>query len=278
MQTFAEITLYAKSPKKSRELFDIVEDLKEVWELSAGGNMPVTSQGSRWICHKRKALQRVVDRYGAYLNHLSALVEDHSINSSDRARLRGYLQKWKQAKMLIGAAMYVDVLKAPSLLSLSLQDYGLDIVQGIKQVLSSSKALKTMACQAPLLWPTVQLVCNRLKEEDGHKIYQGSALSNYSPAVLKKCADEALSDIKRLEEKLRTRLEWSDTDMLRAILAFLDTQNCRIGGEDIDGLADKRAAVEVIIAHFRVPLEAKSVSLCSIQDEVEEDVQYASNF
>ena len=270
--------LYSKSPKKSRELCDIVEDLKEVWELSAGGNIPVRSQGSRWICHKRKALQRVIDRYGAYLNHLFTLVEDHSINPSDRARLRGYIQKWKQAKMLIGAAMYVDMLKAPSFLSLSLQDESLDIVQGIKQVLSSSKALKAMACQDPLLWPTVQLVCSRVKEEDGDKVYQGSALSNYSPAVLKQCADAALADVKRLEEKLKERLEWSDTNMLRAILAFLDTQNWQLAGEDVDGLDDIRAAVEVIVAHFRVPLEAKNVSLCSIQDEVEEAVQYARNF
>ena len=221
------LQMLLKSPKKSRELCDNVEDLREVWELSAGGNLPVRSQGSRWITHKRKAMQRIVDRYGPYLNHLSALVEDHSINSSDRARLRGYIHMWKQAKMLIGAAMYVDLLKAPSLLSLSLQDDGLDIVQGIKQVVSSSKALKAMACQDPLLWPTVQLVCNRVKEEDGHKLYQGSVLSNYTPAVLKQCAGQALSDIKRLQEKLRERLEWSDTDMLRAILAFLDTQNWR---------------------------------------------------
>ena len=48
--------LYAKSPKKSRELCDIVEDLREVWELLAGGNLPVRSQGSRWITHKRKAV------------------------------------------------------------------------------------------------------------------------------------------------------------------------------------------------------------------------------
>ena len=267
--------LYAKSPKKSRELCDIVEGLREVWELSAGGNLPVRSQGSRWITHKRKAMQRIVDRYGPYLNHLSALVEDHSINSSDLARLRGYIHMWKQAKMLIGAA---DLLKAPSLLSLSLQDDGLDIVQGIKQVVSSSKALKAMACQDPLLWPTVQLVCNRVKEEDGHKLYQGSVLSNYTPAVLKQCAGQALSDIKRLEEKLRQRLEWSDRDMLRAILAFLDTQNWRIRGDGVDDLADIRAAVEVITSHFRVPLEAKCVSLSTIQDEVEEAVHYARSF
>ena len=128
-----------------------------------------------------------------------------------------------------------------------------------------------MACQEPLLWPTVQLVCNMLKEEDGDKVYQGSALRKYATV------DEVLSYIKRLEEKLIERLKWSDTEMLRAILVFLNTQNWCIGGEDIHGLVDIRAAVEVIIIHFRVPLEAKSVSLCSIQDEVEEAVQYARN-
>ena len=50
----------------------IVEDLKEVFELPRAGNVPVHSQGSHWINHKRKALQRVIDRYGAYIAHLTA--------------------------------------------------------------------------------------------------------------------------------------------------------------------------------------------------------------
>ena len=79
--------LYAKSPKKSRELANIVEDLKEIWELSDGGDLPVRSEGSRWINHKRKALQRLVDRYGCFLNHLATLSVDQSINSTDRASL-----------------------------------------------------------------------------------------------------------------------------------------------------------------------------------------------
>ena len=71
--------LYEKSPKKIRQLGDIVNDLKEVFEFPTGGNIPVRSQGSRWINHKRKALQRVVDRYGAYITHLTALTEDASL-------------------------------------------------------------------------------------------------------------------------------------------------------------------------------------------------------
>lgn len=134
--------VYKKSPKKSRELSEIVTNLKEVFEFKEGGDRPVRSQGSRWITHKRKALQRLVDRYGAYINHLTALIADSSISSTDRARLTGYLRKWQQAKMLIGSALYVDVLKPPSLLSLTLQDDDLDIVQGLKHILKSTKVLE----------------------------------------------------------------------------------------------------------------------------------------
>ena len=38
--------LYSKSPQKSRDLADIVTDLKEVFELKEGGDEPVRSQGS----------------------------------------------------------------------------------------------------------------------------------------------------------------------------------------------------------------------------------------
>ena len=127
--------------------------------------------------------------------------------------------------MLIGAAMYVDVLKAPSLLTLSLQGENLDIVLGIQRFIQSSKSLKKMAGEDPLLWPTVTLVCSQVKEEDGNKVYQGAVFYNYSPATLKACAAQALADINRLEKKLRARLEWSDMKMLRAILVFLDTQS-----------------------------------------------------
>ena len=108
--------LYEKSPRKCRELSDLVDDIKEVFEFPEGGNLPVRAHGSRWITYKRKALQRVVDRYGAYLNHLATLVVDTSIKSTDRRRLKGYLLKWRDAKMIIGTALYSNALKPASLL------------------------------------------------------------------------------------------------------------------------------------------------------------------
>ena len=66
------------------------------------------------------------------MNHLATLVEDKTITSTDWAQLKGYLLKWRQSKRLIGAAIYIDVLKSPSILSVCLQDDGLDIISGIK--------------------------------------------------------------------------------------------------------------------------------------------------
>lgn len=53
--------IYQKSPNKSRELATIAEELKIVFELPKGGNTPVRAHCSRWISHKRKAMQRIVD-------------------------------------------------------------------------------------------------------------------------------------------------------------------------------------------------------------------------
>lgn len=141
------LRLYEKSPKKSREVIDLIADLKEVFDFPGGGDLPVRSQGSCWISHKRKALQRVIDRYGAYVTHLNMLAEDRSTRGEDKVRIRGYIKKWSQSKILIGCA---DLLKPPSILSMTLQDSKVDIVLAIKNILKTSKTLRQLAGQDPL--------------------------------------------------------------------------------------------------------------------------------
>ena len=85
--------LYEKSAKKPRELVDIVDDLKETFNFSKGGDLAVRAQGSRWITHKCRALQQVVVQFGVYLNHLSTLAQDKSTKSDDKAWLVGYTRK-----------------------------------------------------------------------------------------------------------------------------------------------------------------------------------------
>ena len=166
--------LYSKSPKKTRELSDIVDDLKEVFEFP---NLPVRCQGSRWISRKRNALQRFIDKYGAYISHLKTLVEDKIIKCVDRANL----QNRRHTKMLIGEALYV---KPPSCLCLCLQDDHLNIVSAIKAVLKSVKSLKCNIAELnPLQWQTPKLVCSRVVDEGEEKVYPGAVLLTYSEST-----------------------------------------------------------------------------------------------
>ena len=105
--------LYQKKNHKSSA------PLLEVFDLPGGGALPVRCNSSRWISHKRKALQRVIDKFGAYIAHLSTLCQDFT--SADKARIQGYLKCWSTAKMLLGCALYIEILQIPSVLSLNLQ-------------------------------------------------------------------------------------------------------------------------------------------------------------
>ena len=128
--------------------------------------------------------------------------------------------------MLIGCAMYVEALKPVSLLSLTLQKGGADIVTSIENTLKSVKALKSLSELAPIEWPTVKLVKRRLKDVDDQKEYQGVALQNFD-STLEQCKKHVMDDICicRLEQKIKERLEWSDIQLMRSILVFLETQS-----------------------------------------------------
>ena len=123
-----------------------------MFQVPKGGNVPIQCQGTRWISHKRKALQQIIDCFGAYITHLAA---DSGKKPVDRS----------QGKMLVGYTMYVDVLKVPALLSLCLQKDGVDIIYCIKQILKSVNALDSLARQDPKQWHSVKLVLSRISEE-----------------------------------------------------------------------------------------------------------------
>ena len=268
--------------RKCRDLSDLVSDLKDVYEFSDGGNLPVRASGSRWIARKRKALQRVVDRYGDYLNHLSTLTEDKTIKSTDRQRLKGYLLRWRQARMIIGCALYTDVLKPASLLSLTLQDDNVDVAQGIKSILKSHTSLKKLTTQDVMEWPVTKLVLSKLSDEDGSnvKVYQGFELKNFSDVIIRACSDQALADLKSLDDHMRSRLEWSDVELLRSILFFLDTQSWQLQEAESDENSDDRlseikGALVKITDIFQAPLEARGINITASLDEVEDIVEYA---
>jgi len=71
--------------------------------------------------HKVAAMNRFVDHFGAYLSHLCSLTEDSSVASSDKQKLKRYILKWRNGKMLLGCALFIDLLKSVAILSKSLR-------------------------------------------------------------------------------------------------------------------------------------------------------------
>ena len=66
MRCFSDFTTYMRRPQRSAASWRMLYlSLKRYMNFPKTGNMPVSAQGTRWINHKRNALQRVVDRFGA---------------------------------------------------------------------------------------------------------------------------------------------------------------------------------------------------------------------
>lgn len=69
---------YEKSPKKCRELKVVIDELKacisSVEFPTAGGHKPVHACGTCFIAHKVAALERLIDCFEVYLNHLTTLI------------------------------------------------------------------------------------------------------------------------------------------------------------------------------------------------------------
>ena len=68
--------LYENSPKKCRELAEVVALLQQCMQPDEmpdkGGNRPLRACGTRFVCHKVAAIGRFIDRYGAYIAHITA--------------------------------------------------------------------------------------------------------------------------------------------------------------------------------------------------------------
>ncbi len=175
--------IYEKSPKKCRQLVEIVNDLRDCLTLDDKGIKPVRASGSWWVTHKLNAMKRVISKYGAYTSHLTALSEDHSVNSDNRAKLKGYCRKWSDAKYLLGCAFFVDLLSPCAITSKQLQSDDLDVLAAFMSILKTVKEIKKLRSLSLEKWPTYSSILKNINIENGEKTYQCQALRNYDSAT-----------------------------------------------------------------------------------------------
>ena len=112
--------LYCKSPNKCHELEEVVKEIKACLdspEFDHGhGNRLIRACGTIFITHKVHALERFTDGFEAYINHLTSITEDSNTTSTDKQKLKCYVSKWLDCKIMLGCAFFHDILKPVSAL------------------------------------------------------------------------------------------------------------------------------------------------------------------
>ena len=173
---------------------------------------------------------------------------------------------------------YIEILKPASYLSLCLQKDSLDIIYCVKLILKSASSLESLSKKDPKDWPMVKLLLSRIitEEEDGETTYQGGTVTHYDSTTITTCSVQAITDLKKLMGKLIDKLSWSDMELLRAMLMFLDTASWilkrhsvsleQASDDDDDDKEEIREAAELISSTFREPLESKGACLASLFD------------
>ena len=91
---------------------------------------PYKSYGTRWIAHKLKAMEMVLQNYGVFKQHLESLAQTDS-QTLKRAELIGWA-KWMDAKYPIHLAIYLDVLTPLKILNFGFQKQKHDPVSAIR--------------------------------------------------------------------------------------------------------------------------------------------------
>ena len=128
----------------------------------------------------------ILSKFGTYTNHIATLSEDHSVNSVDRAKLKGYHKKWVEAKYILGCAVFVDLLSPCLMFSRAMQNDEIDILGALTGVLQTLKETNRLASKGIEQWPTYAATMRKIvlegKENDS-AMYQCQELKNYSGAA-----------------------------------------------------------------------------------------------
>ena len=273
--------IYKRSPKKCRELEEIVHSLKQCLDdgdMPDKGNKPIRACGTRFIDHKVAAMNKFVDRFGAYLSHLCSLTEDSSVASADKQKLKGYILKWQNGRILLACALFADLLKPVAMLSKSLQSTEINVVEAIEGILKTKKSIEKLKTTTFNDLPTVKKVMSRVQSGDESEsatetTYQGTKVTHYetSVAYLSRHKNEYMEAV---IDCLKDRVKLQHVNLLTDILVVLATHGWN--RTEKDDFAN--ASLQNIVDHFSVPLMKAGVDLTVLEEEWLEMVYYAKTY
>ena len=269
--------LYEKSPKKCNELKEVVDNLKLCLEESEMPNQrgikPVRACGTRFVSHKVFAINRLIERYGAYLTHLVSLTEDPTVKATDKQKIKGFILQWRDSKMLLGCALFHDLLKPAATLCKVLQDDEVCVISAIEAVLKTSKNIQVVLDTAFKDLSMVKKVLSRIQDDNNDKTYQGAVLAKYEQGR-KYLEDHKNRYAESIMSCLKERLKMQHVGLLTDAITLLATH----GWEKSESSDFADAALDHLTTQFNVPLAKAGVVETLIKEEFIDMLDYAKSY
>jgi len=275
--------LYSKSPKKCREIQDIITDLTQCLTFDDNGIKPIRASGTRWISHKINAMKRVLSKFGVYTNHIASLIEDSSTKAADKAKLKGYMIKWTDAKYLLGCALFVDLLTPCVIFSNCMQEDELNLLAALTFLLRTIKETDKLCSKSLEQWPVYNSTLQKLTEEDGQtNVYQLQKLKNLRE-VKSMFENNYKVYCTKITNCIKQRLEWSDLQLFRDVIEILATQGWQkivdeLEHQDESGTTEPWLSVKRLSTRFKLPLESAGTDVDAVLSEFKDMVEYAIQF
>ena len=218
-------------------------------------------------------MKRILSKYGAYTSHIASLSTDPSVKPADRAKLKGYYHKWTNAKYLLGCAFYVDLLVPCTILSKVMQFDDLDILSTLTSLLKSVRELEKLSSTPLDKWPTYASTLSKCTENEGTVCYQLQNLKQFENAK-SYFASNYKAYCTKVKSCMKSRLTWSDVQMLRDVILILATQ----GWQKLLDENDNLNAIDRLVEHFSIPLVKANVCLETIHSEFEGILDYGCQY
>lgn len=297
--------LYQKSSKKLRELRQMHDVLKEIYDFEDGQLKPAKVGGTRWIAHYMRSMNGFIDKFGVYLQHLENVISDTS-KKCDRATLEGKRRQLVNAEVILKCCVFVDLLDSAKKFSLASQFKDTDILMLVERIDDMKSTYQRFAHkfrkspESVLTMPTIKKVLDRVeKDEDGDYIYQGIRL-NYFEKAKQIIINNILSYVESILKCIGQRfgvfcgddntIDDIDERILRGdkvlhdVVRTVDNRNWIIPDDDEAVNADnylliQMKSIEVIYEQYKTALHAAKpdISLDDLKSEYKKVVLFARN-
>ena len=131
-------------------------------------------------------MTQILDKFGLYITHLENVAPDKSYRAKECNRVKGYLNKWKNSKMLVILCFYLKRLEPIMQLSLQFQKEEINTV---------SAAIALGKVKGKLL---------KLKNKDVNDFNQIKTMRKYIKELEDGKAEYKTVSLKNLEAELKT--------------------------------------------------------------------------